>query len=78
MITQRPKMVILGVLHLQDFDFKDSTTAAEVPGWDSLKHVAILTAVDQEYAIRFRSLVVIRLKNVGELQALIDRKAPPV
>ena len=78
MISQRLKNVILGVLHLEDFDFKDSTTAAEVPGWDSLKHVAILTAVEQEYAIRFRSLEVIRLGNVGELQALIHRKAPPV
>ena len=78
MISQRLQNVILGVLHLEGFDFKDSTTAAEVPGWDSLKHVAILAVVEQEYAIRFRSLEVIRLGNVGELQALIDRKAPPV
>jgi len=78
MISERLKSVILGIVHLEDFDFKDSTTAAEVPGWDSLKHVAILAAVEQEYAIRFRSMEVIRLKNVGELQALIDRKAPPV
>jgi acyl carrier protein len=76
MISQSLKNVILRVLHLEDFDFKDSTTAAEVPGWDSLKHVAILTAVEQEFAIRFRSMEVIRLKNVGELQALVDRKAP--
>ena len=76
MISQRLKKVILGIVHLEDFDFNDSTTAAEVPGWDSLKHVAILTAVEQEYAIRFRSMEVIRLKNVGELQALVDRKAP--
>lgn len=74
MISQRLKNVILGVIHLDDFDFKDSTTAAEVPGWDSLTHVAILAAVEREFGIRFRSMEVIRLRNVGELQALVDRK----
>lgn len=78
MISQRLKNVILRVLHLDTFELEASTTAAEVPGWDSLTHVAILTAVEQEYAIRFRSMEVIRLRNVGELQALVDRKAPPV
>lgn len=77
MISQRLKNVILRVLHLDDFELDDGTTAAEVPGWDSLTHVAILTAVEQEYSIRFRSMEVIRLRNVGELQALVDRKAPP-
>jgi acyl carrier protein len=77
MISQRLKSVILRVLHLDQFELDDATTAAEVPGWDSLTHVAILTAVEQEYSIRFRSMEVIRLRNVGELQALVDRKAPP-
>lgn len=74
MISDRLKGVVLGVLKLDDFDLQDNTTAAEVPGWDSLTHVAILAAVEKEYGIRFRSLEVLRLKNVGELQALVSRK----
>ena len=74
MISDRLKGVILAVLHLDDFNLQDDTTAAEVPGWDSLTHVAILAAVEKEYGIRFRSLEVLRLKNVGELQALVNRK----
>jgi acyl carrier protein len=77
MISDRLKKVILQVLHLNDFDLRDNTTAAEVPGWDSLTHVAILAAVEQEYGFRFRTMEVIRLRNVGELQAIVDRKAPP-
>ncbi|TFH30329.1 MAG: acyl carrier protein [Deltaproteobacteria bacterium] len=49
--------------------------AYQVPGWDSLRHVAILAAVEREFGVRFRSLEVIRLRNVGDLQALVDRKA---
>lgn len=74
MISDRLKGVILGVLHLDDFNLQDETTAAEVPGWDSLTHVAILAAVEKEYGIRFRSLEVLRLANVGALQALVNRK----
>ncbi len=77
MISERLKKVILGELKLDDFNLQESTTANLVPGWDSLRHVAILVAVEKEYGIRFRSLEVIRLKNVGELQALVDRKYHP-
>jgi acyl carrier protein len=76
-ISERLKKVILGELKLDDFDCQESTTANLVPGWDSLRHVAILAAIEKEYGIRFRSLEVIRLKNIGELQALVDRKVHP-
>jgi acyl carrier protein len=74
MISERLKRVILGALELQDFDLQDATTADQVPGWDSLSHVSVLRTIEDEYDIRFRSLEAIRLKNVGELQALVDRK----
>ncbi len=74
MIAPKLKKVILEVLRLEDFDIEEATTAAEVPGWDSLTHVAILTAIEKAYGIRFRTMEVIRLRNVGELQALVDRK----
>jgi acyl carrier protein len=75
MISERLKQVILRELDLEAWDMQDSTTADTVPGWDSLSHARIITAVEESYGIRFRTLEVIRIKNVGELQALIDSKA---
>jgi len=74
MISEKLKVVILGALKLEDFEFSESTTAGMVPGWDSLNHVRVIMAIEEAYGIRFRTLEVIRLKNVGELQTLIDRK----
>ena len=74
MISPKLKKAILDQLQLEDFDLRDETTADQVPGWDSLSHVAILSAVEEEFGIRFRGLEVLRLKNVGELQALVDKK----
>jgi acyl carrier protein len=74
MISPRLKKAILEQLRLEDFDLRDETTADQVPGWDSLSHVQILTAVENEFGIRFSGLEVLRLKNVGALQALVDKK----
>ena len=75
MISERLKGVILRELGLDDFDLTDATVAPQVPGWDSLNHVRLLAAVEREYGIRFRSLEVLRLRNIGDLQSLVDRKA---
>ncbi len=74
MVSEKLKEIILKELGLADFDIGDSTTASMVPGWDSLNHVRVIMAVEEAYRIRFRTLEVIRLKNVGELQSLIDSK----
>lgn len=74
MISERLKSIILRELGLDDFAITATTLAHEVPGWDSLNHLQILSAVEKDLGIRFGSLDVIRLKNIGDLQALVDRK----
>jgi len=74
MISDRLKNVIAGQLGLAELTLRDETKASEVPGWDSLSHIAVLAAVEKEYGIRFGGLEIMRLKNIGELQALVDRK----
>ncbi|MBF0216887.1 MAG: acyl carrier protein [Candidatus Omnitrophica bacterium] len=74
MISERMKKVILRALRLKEFDLRDETRAYEVPGWDSLNHVVVLAAIEKEYNLRFRSHEVLPLSNIGDLQALVDRK----
>ncbi|MBA4406047.1 acyl carrier protein [bacterium] len=68
------KKVILKELDLDDFDLQDETMAPEVPGWDSLNHVNIILAVEKSFNVKFKSYEVLRLKNVGDLQKLVDLK----
>lgn len=74
MISEKLKAVILRELDLDDFEILATTTADTVPGWDSLRHAQIIAAVEAEFRVRFKTLEVLRLKNIGELQALIDRQ----
>jgi acyl carrier protein len=74
MVSNQLKRAILAELGLDEFELHAGTVAGEVPGWDSLNHVRILNAVERQFDVRFRSLEVLHLRNVGDIQALVDRK----
>ncbi len=74
MISDKLKAAILRELKLSDFPLADTTTAPEVPGWDSLAHVRILACIEADFGIQFRGLEVLRLRTVGDLQKLVDKK----
>lgn len=78
MISDKLKKVVLQELDLDDFDFNDGTTANMVPGWDSLTHIQIIVAIEKDYKIKFKGMEILKIKNMGELQALIDSKMAAV
>ena len=45
----------------------DATTAADVPGWDSLNHITLIGTVEDEFDVKFPMKDVVGMKNVGEL-----------
>lgn len=51
-----------------------NTTAKDVAGWDSLSHVRLVVAVEQELGIRFDTAEISGLANVGEFADVIARK----
>ncbi len=74
MVSDRLKRVILKELELEDFPLDGSTMPSDVPGWDSLSQVRVLDAIEAEFDLRFRSLEILRFRNVADLQSLIDQK----
>lgn len=48
--------------------------ADDVDGWDSLNHVRFIIAVESHFNIRFSTLEITNLKNVGDLVDLISDK----
>lgn len=74
MITQELKQIILATLRLADWDISDDTIASQVPGWDSLNHVNVILAIEKFFHIRFKPIEVLKLKNIGDLQRLVNAK----
>ena len=44
-----------------------TTTAAEIPGWDSLQQIKIILACEKKLNIRLRARDINGLENVGEM-----------
>lgn len=51
----------------RDVVLADATTAADVPGWDSLNHITLIGTIEDEFDIKFPMKDVVHMKNVGEL-----------
>jgi len=63
------------VFDVDDLEFRDSMTADDVEGWDSLTHVRFLIAVEKEFGLRFTSGEIDGFKNVGEVVDVIVQRA---
>lgn len=67
--------VFRDVLNHPELDLKDELTANDVDGWDSLSHIDLIVALEGRFKIKLTTGEVSKLKNVGDLVALIRRKA---
>jgi acyl carrier protein len=74
MISDQLANVIRKELKLDSFDFREETTADQVPGWDSLSHINIILAIEKEFAVKFKGIEILKAKNIGDLQKLVDSK----
>lgn len=45
----------------------DSTTAADIEDWDSLAHMQLISAVEEEFDIHFNIGEINKFANVGEM-----------
>ena len=49
----------------------DATTSDDIEEWDSLEHINLIAAVEQEFGMRFSMGQVVSMKNVGEMVDII-------
>ena len=52
-----------------------STCADDIEDWDSLEHINLISAVEDEFGIRFKMGEVSSMKNVGEMVDIIKSRA---
>lgn len=50
------------------------TTAEDVEDWDSLTHITLISAVEEEFGIKFKMKEVSSMRNIGEMVAIISER----
>ena len=49
----------------------EATTSDDIDDWDSIEHINLIGAVEDEFGLRFRMREVSGMKNVGEMIDII-------
>ena len=55
----------------ESIEVNDDTTSDDIEDWDSLEHINLIAAVEQEFGIKFNMGQVVTMKNVGEMVDII-------
>ncbi len=73
-IYRRLTQIIGQILGDDQLILKPTTTAEDVPGWDSFNHINIIVGTEMEFGVKFNSSELESLKNVGDFVALVEKR----
>ena len=75
-IDERITAVFHEVFANDALQLSDDTTFADVPGWDSLAHVKLITALESEFDAKFSVRDVMKMNTVGAIRQAVEARAP--
>ncbi|MFN3469051.1 MAG: acyl carrier protein [Novosphingobium sp.] len=73
-ITAQLTEIMIDVFDLDELEYRDDLSAADIEEWDSLSNIRFMVAVEKEFGFRLSNSEIESLKNVGEMVDLIERK----
>jgi acyl carrier protein len=74
-IHKRLTAVFRDIFDDPSLQITDTTTADDISDWDSITHITLITAVEEEFKISFSTKDVKSLANVGDFIRLIASRA---
>ena len=71
--TPLPVPVDLGWV-TDDLEIADATVAADVDDWDSLNHVKLVVAIEEQFGVRFANREIAAWEKVGDMREALAAK----
>lgn len=59
--------VFRDILENEEIVLTESTTSNDIEEWDSLSHIQLIVAIEEEFDIEFTSQAIVSWKNVGDM-----------
>lgn len=74
-IFDRLNEVFRDVFDDDSITVRADTMAADIDGWDSLIHITLMQAIEDEFNIKFAMKEIVSLKNVGDIVSIISGRS---
>ena len=59
----------------EEITVHENTVADDIEDWDSLEHINLVVAIEEEFGMKFKMREVTGMKNVGEMVEIILERA---
>jgi acyl carrier protein len=73
-IIKEIEPIFRDVLDQPELNLTAESNASNVEDWDSLAHVTLVGAVERRFRLKFTLAELQRLKNIGDMADLIQKK----
>lgn len=75
-LRSRAIETIAAVLRVSPSTLTDGSSPDDVPGWDSMKHLQVLLAVEDEFGVQFPADAADTLQTVGAIVSALAERQP--
>ncbi|MCP3679763.1 MAG: acyl carrier protein [Gammaproteobacteria bacterium] len=76
-LTERVLTIIAAIMALDSSQLSVQTSAKEVAGWDSLKHMRLIMTLENEFKVKFKPQQIIAMENIGAIITYLREQMPP-
>ena len=73
-IEEKVKEIIATVLEVEVSQIDDDTAIGDIPEWDSLSHIQIVSAIEKEFGFNFTPDVMMDLEDVSDIVAAVEER----
>ena len=70
-VYERLNKVFQDIFDDDSITVNENTTSNDIEDWDSLEHINLVVAIEQEFGMKFNMNEVTTMKNVGEMVDII-------
>lgn len=73
-VEKRVKEIIASILKVDGSQIEEDTAIGDLPEWDSLSHIQIISAIEKEYGFHFTPDVMMDLEDVSDIVAAVEER----
>ncbi len=76
-LTEKVLTIIAAIMAVDSSQLSEQTSAKDVAGWDSLKHMRLIMTLENEFQIKFKPQQIIAMENIGAIITYLREQMPP-